>query len=334
MSYPLAVDRRARRRRNALLLLILVAVITVIALAVRYRTERRETSDYLAVARVVVDDELDIATSLADLIRSIGDLERQDVLLRLDTLAADARAASEELEAAVVPRPAARASGLLTVAAENWSAGVSEMAPAFVAILDGPDDDPAGDQMLELAFRELRVADVAYAQFLAAVDEIDEEVTRVEFPALAYAGGDYEPLFDSAVIASRLRLTRKFDERHDVAVTANTEPEPITDPTGVQVLPVAESYTIVAVITNEGNVGEEAIEVSLQLEGTGSGAEPIELSALVPFLEPGESTTVAFEAVPLLPGLFYELDLTVSIPDDADLEDNVFELPFFTNEAE
>ncbi len=333
MSYRPAVDRRARRRRNLVLLFILAVVVGVIALAVSYRTERRETADFLAVAQELADDELDIATSLADLLASIGDLERPDILLRLESLAGEAAVALETLDRALVPRPASRAGGLFAVAVDSWSAGVGGLAPAFIAILDRSDDDETGDQMLAAAFRSLQLADAAYDQFLVAVDEIDRDVPRGEFPVVSFASGDAAPLFDADTIASRLRLTRKFDERHDVAVTANTEPEPITDPTGVKVLPLAESYTIVGVVTNEGNVGEEAIMVSLRLTSTEPGAEPIELTELVPFLDPGEATAVPFPAVVLQPGTFYRLRLAVSIAEDDDVEDNVFELPFFTNEA-
>ena len=302
MTYPSAVDCRARRRRNLTFLLLIGIAIAVVVLAVRYRTERRETVDYLSLAQEITDQQLDMSTSLTDLMISIGDLERPDILLRLETLAADGDAAIADLEQAVVPRPAAKASGLFLVAIENWANGVGAMGPAFVAILDGADDDPTGDQLLVDAFQMLRVADAAYVQFLEAVAEIDDAVTRGEFPDIVFAGGENEPLFDAEMISSRLRLTRKLEESHDVAVIVTTEPELITDLNGVNVLPVAEDYTIVAVVTNEGNVGEEFIEVSLALAGSDQSLEPIELVELVPFLEPGQAIAVEFRQSGSSPG--------------------------------
>ena len=240
---------------------------------------------------------------------------------------------SQTWNRAVVPRPAAKASGLFLVAIENWANGVGAMGPAFVAVLDGADDDPTGDQLLVDAFEMLRVADAAYVQFLEAVAEIDDAITRGDFPDIVFAGGENEPLFDAEMISSRLRLTRKLEENHDVAVIVTTVPELITDLNGVHVLPVAESYTIIAVVTNEGNVGEEFIEVALALAGSDQSLEPIELVELVPFLEPGEAIAVEFSGLVLPPGLFYDLRLAVSIAEDGELEDNVFELQFSTNES-
>jgi hypothetical protein len=332
MTYPLTVDRRQRRRRNLVLLSLLALVVIVVALAVQYRTERRETTDYLSLAQELADRELDMATSLTGLMTSIGDLERPDILVRLESLAAESAAVAAELDEAAVARPVAEASGLFSVAVAGWAEGIDALDEAFVAVLDGADDDPTGDVMLSSAFDDLRVGDAAYRRFLVAVDSIDAEVTRAEFPVVAFTAGDSEPLFDAVTIARRLRTIRKLDERHDVAVTAGLEPSPVTDPNGIRVVPFAADYAVVAVLTNEGNVAEEAIEVALRISPAG-GAEPVMRTRVVPFLDAGQATSLAFEAITLAPGEFYELLVTVSIAEDADADDNAFELPFLTNEA-
>ncbi len=334
MTYPLAVDRRARRRRNLLLLVILAIVVALVVLAVRYRTEERQTSDFLALAEELADGEMEMSASLTGLLTDIGDLERPDIIARLETLAERSNAVRDRLEdEAVVPRPAAKVSGLFSVAVDSWTVAVGGLAQAFTAVLDSDNGDETGDRMLARAFEDLRVGDAAYRSFLEEVDAIDPELVTRDFPTVAFASGDAEPLFDATVIAARLRAIRKLAETHDVAVTANTEPEAVTDGNGVHVLPVAESYTVLAVVTNEGNVGEESIEVSLRLLAPTAGTPPIEATELIPFLDAGEATTVPFEALSLAPGLLYELRIVASISDDADAQDNTFELPFFTNEA-
>ncbi len=275
-----------------------------------------------------------MSATLMALLTDIGDLDRPDILVRLETLADRSDGLRFRLaDEAVVPRPAAEASGLFVVAVGSWDAAIGELAPAFTAVLDSADGDEAGDRMLARAFEDLRVGDAAYRSFLEAVDRIDVDVGSRDFPTIAFASGEAEPLFDAEVIASRLRAIRKLVETHDVAVTANTEPEPVNDGSGVLVLPVAESYTVLAVVTNEGNVGEESIEVSLRLLAPAGEVEPIEATQLIPFLDAGEATSVPFEALSLAPGLFYELRIVASIADDSDAQDNTFELPFFTNES-
>lgn len=334
MAFSLAVDRRTRRRRRLVLIVVVGIVVTVVVLAVRHRTEEREASDYLAVAEELASDELEMSATLTALLTSIGNLERPDILARLETLGESADLARKGLEDVTVPRPVAKASGLFAVAVESWGTAVASLRDAFVSVLDAAEGDETGARMLARAFVDLRVGDAAYRQFLGAVAELDLDIAPRDFPDVGYASGNNEPLFDAAVIARRLSVIRKLIEKHDVAVIGKFEPELVTDPNDLFVLPVAESYTVVAVITNEGNVGEEAIELSLRLLTSVGEGSSIERTELIPFLESGEATSVLFEELPFEQGLLYELRLVVSIVDDADPEDNTFELPFFTNEVE
>ena len=334
MAFPLAVDRRTRRRRRVFLIVVIAIVVTVVVLAVRHRTEEREASDYLAVAEELASDELEMSATLTALLTSIGDLERPDILARLETLGESADQARRSLQDVKVPRPVAKASGLFAVAIESWGTAVASLGDAVVSVLDAGEGDETGARVLARAFVNLRVGDAAYQQFLMEVAELDLDIAPRDFPAVGYASGNNEPLFDAAVIATRLSVIRKLVEKHDVAVVGKFEPELVTDPNGLFVLPVAESYTVVAVITNEGNVGEEAIELSLRLLALVGEESRIERTELIPFLESGEATSVLFDDLPLEQGLAYEMRLVVSIVDEAEPEDNTFELPFFTNEVE
>ena len=334
MSYPLAAVRRARRRRIVLSLVPLGIAVAIVALAVRYRTEERQTSDYLAVAKELSDVELGLSMTLTELLRSIGQLERPDILTTLQTVAESAEGVTAALEDAVMPRPAARLSGLFTVAVESWQGALGALDEAFITVLDSEDGDESGDMMLARAFEDLRVGDAAYRRFLTSMDDLDPELATRALPAVAFATGDNEPLYDAAAVADQLRRIRKLDENHDVAVTANTQPEPVADSNGVVVLPVADSYDVLVVVTNQGNVAEELIEVSMRLSApTEDGVEPIELSEVVPFLDPGEATTVAFDGLSLDAGRLYNLRIGAAVADDSDEANSTFELAFLTNEA-
>jgi hypothetical protein len=87
-----------------------------------------------------------------------------------------------------------------------------------------------------------------------------------------------------------------------------------------------------AVVTNTGNLPEEAILVQLFLDPRDQEEATVEIQTLVPFLEAGEAKTVAFEDLPVIAGSLYELRISVTIADeDGNADDNVWELVFYRN---
>lgn len=340
MSYPsLGPTRRSydarRRRRRVVLFVILGVAVGLIALAVRYRTEERRAVDYMALATEIAQNQAGLAESLTQMLRDLGGLERQDLLDQIDSLGARISADAQQLGAQDVPSSVAVAHGFLTVAVNSWQDALTALDDAVLQILDATDEeDASGAAALTAVFELLRVGDRAYVGFLEARSEIEGDVAAGSIAAVDYVAPGMESLFNGDTIARRLRATRKLGGRHDVSVTARTVPEPLGSTNGRPVVPSSDTFAVLAVVTNEGNLIEEGIAVTLQLALSSGEGDPVQREQLILSLEAGQATTVEFADLDLIPGQLYDLQITASITQDADPLNNVFELVFFRNQDE
>ena len=158
MSYSdFGPHRRSRRRRNVVVLITVLVIVGVLALAVRYRTERRESIDYLSTAEEVALQHAEMADFLGALFHGLGQEDRPAVELRLDTLALDASEARARLDELVVTRPVAETSGLMTVAVTAWGDGVVTLKNAIIAVLDAEENALTADEELRAACEMLRL---------------------------------------------------------------------------------------------------------------------------------------------------------------------------------
>ena len=339
MSYPsLAPHRRSyesrRRRRRMTVTLVGVLAVALVALAVRYRTEERRALDYMAVATEIAQNQAESADSLTQMLVDLGALERQDIMGRIDSLAVQAASDAELLAAQVVPPSVAEANGYLSVAVGSWHESLTSLEAAVLLILDTEEDESEGNSALTSVFELLRVGDRAFQGFLDARSRIEGDVAAGSIAEVAYVAPGKENLYDGERIADRLRATLKLGERHDVSVTARTVPDPLGTRNDRPVVPTSDTFTVLAVVTNRGNLTEEGIEVTMNL-ATGSSPETqITREQLVLSLAPGEATTVEFSDMTLIPGALYDLRVTASIAEDADPSNNVFELAFYRNQDE
>jgi hypothetical protein len=314
--------------------LVVVIAFGLIALAVRYRTEERRALDYMAAATEIAQSQAESADSLTQMLIDLGSLERQDIISRIDSLGEQASRDLQLLKDQVVPALVAEANGYLSVALGAWHESLTSLDAAVLLILDTEESEAEGDAALTTVFELLRVGDRAFAGFLEARSRIEGDVAEGAIAEVAYVPDDRENLFDGASIANRFRVTVRLEERHDVSVTARTVPDPLGTRNDRPVVPTSETFGVVAVITNQGNLTEEGIEVTMTL-GAGSDAESrITRQQLVLSLDPGEATTVDFSDLTLVPGALYDLRITASIAEDADPLNNVFELAFYRNQDE
>lgn len=335
MAYPpSSLGRRSRRRRRLVLLVALAVALGLLALAVRYRTEERDMTAYLALAKDVAEDGVQLSADLSDLIVSLSDAERFNVLQRLESLGTQAQAMHDTLGEAIVPRPGAEIHGFLMVATSAWSDALASLDDAFVSILDEP-DDANGDARLVNAFQLLRLGDRSYAEFLVAVDELERDIVADDYPAVEFVGRQRETLYDATVIGDRLRIVRNLAQSHDISVTATIEPTPVSGTGAFPVVPFADSINIKAVVGNEGNLPEEDIDVTLTLAAAGrTGGEGVTLVETIPILDPGVATTIEFTAIAVEPGGLYELVISTRVVDDADPANSQFTIVFFVNDTE
>ena len=325
----LAIERRFRRRRQLAVFLTLAVVVAVIALAVRYRSEERETSEYLALVQSVAQEQSRVAEGLTGLMEAFGDLERPDIVSRMATLTEQARAQQARLAAATVTRPAATLHGFMSVAAQSWADGLESLSEAVVVVMDQPDDVEDPSAPLRAPLSRLRIGDDAYLGFLAAVPSLEGEFTPPSYPEVSFLGGTDEEEYDA--VAVRLALATSLKERRDVSITVNTDPEVTGERNGFPAIPFTGELDITVVVTNAGNVIEEGIDVNVTLTRDESDAEPVSEQRMIPLLEPGSSVPLEFLDFQLDAGALYMLNVTASIADDADPDNNILELLFAVN---
>jgi hypothetical protein len=311
---------------------VIAVVLAVVALAVLYRTDERIAGDYLATAKDVADGEALLAGRLEEVFVGISEIERPELLQRLDSLIEDSSELGTELSEAEVTASTSEANGYLVVATESWTEGLTAVRASVVQILDEPDVAPQGDKMLLDAFTQLQVGDSAYRGFLAALDEIDPELVTLEYPVFGYLAPPRDEVYDAVTVAGRMRVILKLEVNHDVAINATTDPEPLGENNGFPVVPDSEEFSVSAVVTNTGNLPEESILVQLYLDPRSPDEDIVDIQTLVPFLEAGEAKTVTFDDLPVVAGSLYEMRVSATIADeDGKTDDNVWELVFYRN---
>ncbi len=326
----LVLKRSARRRRRLALFFTLAVMVSLIVLAVRYRTENRQTLDYLGLVDEIVQEELVVAQTLRDLFGSLVSTDRPEIVARIELLGEQTSELADLLEEAEVTRAAAELHGFMAVAVGAWHQGIDSLDEAVVEVMEQPDDAVTPPPAFVEAVMQLRIGDQAYASFREGVLLLETDVPPPDFPQVAFIDGE-DPT-DVESVARRLRLRRSFGERHDVSVTANTLPEPTGDRNGVAVLPFSDTFDVTAIVTNAGNVLQEEIEVTLILAvGGAERVEPFLERRFIAALEPGSSKPLEFASLNLEPETLYTLQVSVSIVDDAEPDNNVWEVVFATN---
>lgn len=321
------IVRRSRRRRRLVVLSLLGLVVVVLVLALRYQSERRQTLDYLSAARGIAEEHEEMSLLLADLFGRLGETDREEILTRLDGLSRQVAAVDATVEELVVTPAVAEAHGRLVVAHGAWKAAIDSSAPVIVQVLDAIDDERNGDRQLQATFVQLLVGDRAYADLLTTLGDIDLEFDP--FPVFAYVGPERTTLYDAALIGSRLRALTELVETHDVAVTVALDPEPAGEREGTLLVPNTGSFSVLVVVSNGSNVQETGIEVLLQL--LPAEGDPINVTELVPALDPGESVSVDFRELQIVAGVEYELLVAATVPEDTAPDNNSVALSFSIN---
>ena len=326
--------RRSRRRRNIVILIVLLIVVGIVALAVRYRTERRESIDYLSQAQEIATQHAGMAERIGTLLQGLAGEDRPTLLQRIETMTLEAGEARRTLARTPVTRPVAEASGLITVAVESWEEGIDALDDAIVSILDAEPEDRTGDEQLRSAFELFRLGDRAYDKALESISMLDPEIVPATFPTVSYTGQEYAALYDATVIADRLRRLGTLSEERDIAVSATTIPEPVSEGAGgVWSIPASETLALEVTVSNTGNVIAERISVVVTLQRVSSSEDVPARSQLVPSIEPGVSVPVLFEDLDAEPGAVYTITAMASFEDgvtDAN-DDNTWTLVFERN---
>ena len=331
MAYPsFSPVRRSRRRRWLLVVLIAVAAVAILVFAVQYRTEARGVADYLAVTEGAVDLQSHAADDLEATFAALNEVDRPELLRRLESMHAETAEAASAIGGVAVPSSAAEAHGYLVVATRSWEEALGLLDEAVVAVVDGSNGE--GSDALADALVLLKVGDVAYAEFLARVGDFDDGIARGTFEPVAFVTRDGPVRYDATVVESRLNSIYQLGSRHNISVTAVTDPVPIGERNNVPIVPHSESFVVQAVVANVGNETEEQVSVTLDLIATDGAEQAVTITQTIASLEPGEAKTCIFDALELTGGGLYEVVIRARAVEDTSLADNAWRMVFYRNE--
>jgi hypothetical protein len=221
----------------------------------------------------------------------------------------------------------------MSVAVSSWDDGIGALDDAIVAVLDAEVGDRFADEELRSAFELLQLGDRAYSGVLDGVVRLDPEIVPADFPSVTYTEGDYAALYDSEVIAERLRRLGGLSELRDITVVGATIPEPASEGIGgIQTVPASDVFSVQVTVSNTGNVVAEKVTVVVTLQKQFSSDPVSALSQLIPAIEPGTSETLDFEDLDVEVGQVYTIAATATFDDGPDhTDDNTWSLLFERN---
>lgn len=319
-------DRRFRRRRWLMIVVSLVAIVGMIAYLVSRETEQRGAVEFFAAADESSDLHRRAAAELESALASIGAIKRQDLARRLQNVA-DTSAEADSLLDVEVPSSIGTSYGTMATASSSWKDGAAGLNTTIMAIMDGDLVKGATKQLRE-ALDLLRVGDGAFSLFLGTLEIVPEDVEVPAFIPVVYINPEAQDLlYDAQTLVLRIQTSYDLSPRRDVGVTAMTDPQAVGESVGLPVVPFAPALDVQAVITNFGNLDESTVDVKLEIFNVDTGTT-FTVSERVTDLAAGMSTTVTFVDVGVAPGGLYQVKVTVTIIDDIDPDNNVWDMTF------
>jgi hypothetical protein len=319
-------DRRFRRRRWLLIIVSLFAIIAVIAFLVSRQTEQRGAVEFFGAADESSAIHTKASAELESTLESIGLIDRQDLTRRLSSVSEAATEADALLDVEV-PSRIGNSYGTMTTASTSWMVGAVQLERAIIAVMDGADVKES-QALLQDALDLLRVGDVSYTLFLGSLADVPQDIEVPSFEPVMYIDPEAQDLlYDAQTLVLRILSSYVLSSHHDVTVSGMTVPEPVGESALIPVVPFSESLDVQAVVSNVGNEDEPLVTVELEVFSNDTGATLTE-SEIVTDLAAGSSTTVIFTDVEVTPGGLYQVRVSVTIPQDIDSENDVWEMTF------
>jgi len=320
MTYP---TFRRRRRRRTLVAVVVAAVILAVAVAVALaRSDRQASREYLDAVFDVATGEEDLAAQFTDLVGRLREMDRPVVTQSLELLEAEAGVLVEELARSEAPGDGDlfRANSFLSIAVVSWRDGLTGFRQAILTLSNDPLDE-AGRAQLEASLNDLRVGDSAYKEFQATVRLATEAGTLAEsFPGVAFIP---VAMVDELTVDA---ITRQVMQAPGLGVVVNLaiadiklEPGPTGERNGIPVVPVSDTLSAEATISNRGTVPVDTIVVKMTM--VSNEGDTYEVSRGIERLEPGELTTVTFTDLPVKGGLLYDVVFALDGQDDDPTDD-------------
>lgn len=332
--YP---SRSNRRRRRAFIALLLVSIVALVLIAAgSLRSDTRVLVAYFDQARLAAAEHGQLAADFREqILGAVAGLDRERLRTLTTQMSESSQRVAAEVAATEVPAAGAPAAAALSLALVSWQGGLAGFEERLLAAVDDPTDVVAVGELASTLI-DLEVGDRAYQQFLTAAAELrgETDVEIGEFPPVGYLPVSVGPLTYAERLADSARKAEGLALRRDVTIAAIRLDPPETggDSGGIPILPNTESVLFQVVVANDGNRDEAELTVSLRLDDA-AGNAVVEEARSIPELAAGTSSTVEFSAIPVTPGENHLATISVSsVPDEADLDNNTRQRPFFVNE--
>lgn len=263
------------------------------------------------------------ARSFVRLIEQVNALDRSELAATItqsrDSLEAVAAALSQETGSAD------SLSTLLRVSVDLWDDGLESFEEAFLAAVDDPFNLVVEEQLIA-ALVSIRGGDHLYRVFLEESVSDPDVTSFSDFRTVVFLPNHY-PVVDTAqFLTTYARLSRpSLEFTTDMAIEQITSfPEWISDLEGRPVITPTDSFDLLVVVANRGNVevpGQTLLELSIWPPGETIRTRVLE----VPPLRPGEKTTVTFYELAVVPDTSYQVEVRLSYIDgDQSPEDNSY----------
>lgn len=214
---------------------------------------------------------------------------------------------------------------LLGTAIDLWGEGLQGFEEAFLSAVDDPFNYVVEEQLIA-ALVNLRTGDRIYHAFLENTSADPAIQTFSDFRTVVFLPVPY-PVVDTAeFLTTYARLSRpSLEFNTNLAIEQITSfPEWISDLEGRPVIIPTDSFDLLVVVANRGNVeitGETSLELSIWPPGEGIQTRLLD----VPSLAPGEKTTVTFFELAVTPDTSYQVEVRLSyIEGDQSPDDNSY----------
>jgi hypothetical protein len=322
-------DRPRSRRRRFLWPLILTVVFLAALLLARINQQAGAAVLYLDGIRQSADGLVTASTSLLSLAERIETVDRAEFQTVTDSVLTALDEAAGATEVPPESKNLLGAASLYRMTVATWEDGVQALAEGMI---ESADQGGAGEERIYAGLQDVAVGDRLYQAVVVelARPEVPDPIT--EMPKIRFLGTNLSPvalgrLFATAAGAANSLLAL----RADLGVGQVTaDPEWVTDPDGNLVVRAIEQITIMAVVANQGNADAPPQTLVLEIISP-DGAESRTVN--VPGLAPGAQTTVSIEALAVVPGRTYQLDVSLDLTvADGDPTNNGITLSFFVNE--
>jgi len=214
---------------------------------------------------------------------------------------------------------------LLGTSLTLWEEGLERFENAFLSAVDDPFNYVVEEQ-LTTALVSIRSGDRIYQAFLERIGTDPGIQSFSEFRTVVFLPVVY-PVVDTAqFLATFARLSRPTLEfTADLGIEQVTShPEWVSDMEGRPVIIPTESFDLLVVVANRGNV-EVVEETSIQLTIWPPGQAVLSRELAVPPLAPGEKTTVTFFELGVTPDTTYQVEVRLGLAqEEQNIEDNSY----------